>query len=167
MPTRIKIAALMLSSVGMISAISGCSSNSSSTDSASQVQTSKDVSAEGTATSTETANYNVPANVLADYFKAICEGPGTKLGMGGKYDASTATCTDSNGTATTQDSGLSGLLSSTPDQMLTSIQMMVVQVGEPVADCPTAEEFNTVTDLTITDTCVEHALVAMTKYMQS
>ena len=163
MPTRMKIAALVLSSAGMISAISGCSSTSSSTDSASQVQTSTDVSA----TSTETANYNVPANVLTDYFKAICEGPGTKLGMGGKYDASTATCTDSNGTATTQDSGLSGLLSSTPDQMLTSIQMMVVQVGEPVADCPTADEFNTVTDLTITDTCVEHALAAMTKYMQS
>lgn len=163
---RKKSVAIGFALVTLVGLTSACSSSSTSPEAAPAAIMSQAPSTDTGASST-TLNYQVPDAVMTDYFQAICEGSTAKLGMGGTYDSAASTCTDAMGTVTTKASVVETLLGSTPDQMLSSIQMMVVQVGSPVTDCPTALDFNTKTDLTVTDSCVENALTAMTKYMNS
>ncbi|MEI7453650.1 MAG: hypothetical protein WCK04_05435 [Actinomycetes bacterium] len=160
-------------SVGAVSllcltgALGACSSNSADPVSAPTTEMSSD---SGSSQLEETgsigaATYTVSQDVQDTYFKAICTGSVMKLGIGGSFDDATRTCTDASGVKTTQTRGLAGLLSSTPDEMRSSIQFMIVQMGDPVAGCPTADEFNTVVDLTITNTCVVNAMKAMSVFM--
>jgi hypothetical protein len=150
-------------------ALGGCSSNSSEPSSAPSTEASPDsgVAQPEATVSSGVATYTVPQDVQDTYFNAICIGPGSKLGMGGTFDEVTKTCTDPSGNQTTQADGLAALLRSTPDEMRSSTQFMVVQVGKPVAGCPTADEYNTVADLTITNSCVENAMMALSVYLTS
>ena len=141
----LKVSVTAMAVVTVVSGVSGCSST------------------EGDASAT----YRVSQEIQDAYYKAICTGSAIKLGMGGTFDDATQTCTDPGGVKTTQTKGLAALLSSTPDGMRASIQFMVVQMDAPVADCPTADEFNTVVDLAITNTCVENAMLAMSAFMSS
>ena len=163
-----KSVTISLSLVSLVGITSACSSSPSSDSSAGP--TSAATTGAGVADAaigSNSVNYQVPDSVVTEYFQAICEGSTTKLGMGGKFDTASSSCTDGMGAVTTKASVVSSLLGSTPDQMIHSIQMMVAQVGAPVTDCPTSQDFNTITDLTITDSCVENALIAMTKFMNS
>jgi len=155
--------------VCLTGALAGCSSNSSEPSSAPSTEVSSDLEvAQPEATvSSGAATYVVAQDVQDTYYKAICSGPGTKLGMGGTFDDATKTCTDPSGNQTTQTEGLAALLRSTPDEMRSSTQFMVVQVGKPVTGCPTADEYNTVADLTITNECVENAMKALSVFMTS
>ena len=152
MKRRLTVSFGAISLLCLTSVLGACSSNSAEPVSAPSGEVS-------------TATYAIPQDVQDTYFKAICTGSGLKLGMGGTFDDATKTCTDPSGTKTTQTKGLAGLLSSTPDEMRSSIQFMIVQMGNPVAGCPTADEFNTVVDLTITNTCVVSAMKAMSVFM--
>lgn len=163
---RKKSVAIGFALVALVGLTSACSSSSPSTD-ADTAATMPGAPSSETGANSTTLNYQVPDAVMTAYFQAICEGSTVKLGMGGTYDSAASTCTDGMGTVTTKSSVVESLLGSTPDQMLNSIQMMVVQVGSPVAECPTAHDFNIKTDLIITDSCVENALTAMSKYMNS
>ena len=154
MKRRLTVSFGAISLLCLTSVLGACSSNSAEPVSAPSGEVS-------------TATYAIPQDVQDTYFKAICTGSGLKLGMGGTFDDATKTCTDPSGTKTTQTKGLEGLLSSTPDEMRSSIQFMIVQMGNPVAGCPTADEFNTVVDLTITNTCVVSAMKAMSVFMTS
>ena len=168
MSIKMKSVAISLALVSLVGITSACSSSPSSDTSAEPTSAAMtDVGVADAASGSTSVNYQVPDSVITEYFQAICEGSTSKLAIGGTYDATAQSCTDSMGAVTTKASVVSSLLGSTPDQMINSIQMMVAQVGSPVADCPTSQDFNTITDLTITDSCVENALIAMTKFMNS
>ena len=164
---RYSLAAVSLFSAMLV--VSGCSTNSAAPASSASADSSVDAGATDTSSATGAGaiTYTVSQEVQDTYFKAICVGPGMKLGMGGTFDAATKTCTDPSGVKTTQSQGLAALLRSTPDEMRSSTQFMVVQVDKPVAGCSTADEYSTVVDLTITNACVENAMIAMSEFMTS
>ena len=150
MSLRLKTVLISMSLLALTGLTSACSSSTSSQEMV-----------------PATVNYQVSDAVLTEYFQAICEGSTAKLAIGGTYDAAAQSCTDSLGTVSTQQAFVDSFVGSTPGQMVQSIQMMVAQVGTPVTDCPTSQDFNTIVDLTITDSCVENALIAMTQFMKS
>jgi len=160
MSLRIKTAAASLSLLALAGLTSACTSSSTSQEAVPTPETSS-------VESPATVNYQVADAVLTEYFQAICEGSTAKLAIGGTYDAAAQSCTDSMGTVSTKQAFVDSFVGSTPGQMVQSIQMMVAQVGTPVTDCPTSQDFNTIVDLTITDSCVENALIAMTQFMKS
>jgi hypothetical protein len=150
MSLRLKTVLISMSLLALTGLTSACSSSTSSQEMV-----------------PATVNYQVSDAVLTEYFQAICEGSTAKLAIGGTYDAAAQSCTDSLGTVSTKQAFVDSFVGSTPGQMVQSIQMMVAQVGTPVTDCPTSQDFNTIVDLTITDSCVENALTAMTQFMKS
>jgi hypothetical protein len=111
--------------------------------------------------------WDVPREVQVAYVKALCTASGAKFGLGGTFDDATQICTTPDGKSSDVDSWIGSLLSSDARQMLQSTQMMVVQVGVPVEGCPTPEEYNTVSDLTVTNDCVIAALKAETAYLSN
>ena len=111
--------------------------------------------------------WDIPREVQVAYYKAICTAPGTKLGISGTFNDATEKCLSPNGMESDVDFGVRGLLANNLDQMRQSTQSMVAQVGLPVADCPTLEDYSTVVDLTITNDCVISAMKALTTFLNN
>ena len=149
-------------------AVTGAPVSSAGSPSTGTASTSASVQPSSAATAPSAAQasaYDIPANVQVQYYKAICEGSPAKLGLGGTFDQSSNTCTDGLGKTSTVSQGLASLLSSTPDQMAQSIQMMLAQLNAPVGQCPTLHDFNTKTNVSVSNACVVASIQAFAAYM--
>ncbi|MGI9137290.1 MAG: hypothetical protein ACR2JS_09585 [Candidatus Nanopelagicales bacterium] len=172
MQVRLRALALTAASVVLAASLAGCSSSSTSSASSMSETSSSPVTAstpvsEGSTFGEPTGLWDIPRDVQAAYFTAICMAPATKFGYAGTFNQATGKCLTSNDMESDVDFVMRRILASDAEQMRQSTQFMVTQVGVPVEGCPTLEEYNTVADLTVTNECVIAAMKALTAYLSN
>ena len=173
MSIRSRVLTCTAASAALAVLLSGCSSSSGSASSAnpsaaaSSTPASSAPASEGSTFGEPTGLWEIPREVQAAYFKAICTAPATKFGYAGTFNNGTGKCLTSSDMESDVDFVMRKFLASDAEQMRQSTQFMVTQVGVPVEGCPTFEEFNTVVGLTVTNECVVAALQVMATYLSN
>lgn len=173
MSIRLRVLTCTGASLALAALLAGCSSSSGSASSAnpsaaaSSTPASSAPASEGSTFGEPTGLWEIPRDVQAAYFKAICTAPATKFGYAGTFNEATGKCLTSSDMESDVDFVMRKFLASDADQMLQSTQFMIAQIGVPVDGCPTLKDYNTVVGLKVTNECLVAALQAMATYLSN